>query len=70
MSSFKHAFILQIIVSRFNSVYNKQIKITQTRTHTGKSISLLLRPPPQKKKIASLLSLSKFMTTMTTATKF
>lgn len=57
MSSFKHAFILQIIVSRFNSVRNKQIKITQTHTHThtqththtAKVFHYFSDPPPQKK---------------------
>lgn len=53
MSSFKHAFILQIIVSRFNSVCNKQIKITQTHTHTAKVFHYFSDPPPPKKKIAS-----------------
>lgn len=58
MSSFKYAFILQIIVSRFNSVRNKQIKITQTHTHTHthklthtlqKYFTTSQTPLPQKK---------------------
>lgn len=65
MSSFKHAFILQIIVSRFNS--SKQIKITQTHTHTAKVFHYFSDPP---KKSHHYYNYQKFMTTMTTATKF
>lgn len=46
MSSFKHAFILQIIVSRFNSVCNKQIKITHT--HTAKVFHYVSDPPKNR----------------------
>lgn len=50
MSSFKHAFIVQIIMSRLNSVCIKQIKITQTHTHTAKVFHYFSDPPPPKKK--------------------
>lgn len=59
MSSFKHAFILQIIVSRFNSVYNKQINLKLHKlAHTLQkyfTTSQTPPPPPKKNRIITII---------------